>query len=160
MAETFWGRFVEPFHRRRSRKDILETPKFYLFDCGVSSFLAGRTITEPKGEAFGRAFEQFIFHELSAYSSYSGKDFAIRYWRTKKGVEVDFVLGEGEVAVEVKGSGWVGSRDLNSLKSFVEEFRPRAAFLVCQETRERAVGELRVVPWRLFLERLWAGEVI
>jgi len=53
--------------------------------------------------------------ELTAYRSYSGKDFPIHFWRTKSGLEVDFVLGDGETAVEVKGTSRVDGADLKGL---------------------------------------------
>ena len=56
-------------------------------------------------EARGDAFEQFILNELTAHEAYSELNYPIRFWRTKSGLEVDFVLGDGdgEVAVAVKG---------------------------------------------------------
>jgi hypothetical protein len=44
----------------------------------------------------------------------------IRFWRTKSGLEVDFVLGEGEVALEVKGLTRVDG-DLQGLKAFLQD---------------------------------------
>jgi len=41
------------------------------------------------------------------------------YWRAKSGLEVDFVLGGGEVAIEVKGTSCVDAVELRPLKAFV-----------------------------------------
>jgi uncharacterized protein len=84
----------------------------------------------------------------------------INFWRTKSGLEVDFVLGNGAVAVEVKGSGRVASRDLHGLSAFVDEFKPRHALVVCNEKDERMIGRIRIVPWKVFLTRLWAGDYL
>lgn len=49
--------------------------------------------------------------ELLAWRSYRERDFPVRYWRTKSGLEVDFVLGrEAEAAIEVKGTPRVRRR--------------------------------------------------
>ncbi len=48
--------------------------------------------------------------ELSAHASHSELNYTIHFWRTKSGMEVDFVLGAGEIAVEVKGSSRVDDR--------------------------------------------------
>jgi len=101
LADTLLGRLVEPFRKRQSRQVIMRSPKFYLFDVGVAGPIIKRQITETRGEQFGRAFEHFIFMEIVAYSSYSRINFPVHYWRTKSGLEVDFILGNGEVAVEV-----------------------------------------------------------
>jgi predicted AAA+ superfamily ATPase len=54
---------------------------------------------DEKGELFGKAFEHFIFMEIAAHNSYNELDYLINFWRTKPGLEVDFILGGGEVAI-------------------------------------------------------------
>jgi predicted AAA+ superfamily ATPase len=160
LVDTLLGYFVEPFKRRQSRQVIGKAPKFYLFDVGVAGAIMQRNIAEAKGEQFGRAFEHFIFMELIAHRSYSELDYPINFWRTKSGLEVDYVLAGGEVAVEVKGSARVSERDLHALDSFAAEFKPKHALLVCNEKEDRVAGGVRVVPWKRFLERLWSGSYL
>lgn len=160
LIDTLLGRMVEPFKRRQSRQIITKAPKFYLFDVGVVGAMIKRNISEERGELFGRAFEHFIFTEIVAHSSYSELDYGINFWRTKSGLEVDFVLGNGEVAVEIKGKSFVDNRDLRPLTAFIEEYEPKKAFVVCNERVERVLGQIRVLPWRKFLEDLWGGRII
>jgi predicted AAA+ superfamily ATPase len=160
LIDTLLGRMVEPFKRRQSRQIIIKAPKFYLFDVGVAGAMIKRHISEERGESFGRAFEHLMFTEISAYSSYSELDFRINYWRTKSGLEVDFVLGEGEAAVEVKGAHFVDNRNIRPLMAFQEEYKPKKAFIVCNEKEERVIGRIKILPWRRFLEKLWRNEII
>jgi len=160
LVDTLMGRFVEPFKRRQDRQVITKAAKFYLFDVGVVGILTKRKIVEEKGELFGKAFEHFVFMELAAHSSYKELDYEINFWRTKSGLEVDFVLARGEVAIEVKGTGRVDQRDLRSLVAFVEEYSPKKAVVVCNEREERLQGKIRIMPWRYFLKDLWGGEII
>ncbi len=162
LVDTLLGVWVEPFRRRRSRAVFIQAPRFYLFDVGLAGRLTGRRIEKAAGPDFGRALEHFVLMELLAYRSYRERDFPIRFWRTKSGLECDFVLGrEGETAVEVKGKDSVQTRDLRGLRAFAEEHRPRHALLVCNETAPRRTGDgLRILPWREFLERLWSGEFL
>jgi predicted AAA+ superfamily ATPase len=160
LVDTLMGRFVEPFRRRQERQIISKAPKFYLFDVGVAGIITKRKILEQKGELFGKAFEHFVFMELVAHCSYNELDYEINFWRTKSGLEVDFVLGRGEVAIEVKGTSRVDQRDLRSLTAFVEEYSPKKALVVCNEKEERLQGNIRIVPWRRFLENLWGGKII
>jgi uncharacterized protein len=160
LVDTLLGSFVEPFKRRQGRQVITKASKFYLFDVGIAGILARREIPEPKGEAFGKAFEHFIHMELRAHRSYSELEYDIQFWRTKSGHEVDFILGGGDVVIEAKGTGRVGARDLHGLSAFMEEFEPRHALVVCNEKSERLLDKIRIVPWQLFLERLWDGEYI
>jgi len=160
LIDTLVGVMLEPFKKRKNRQVITKAPKFYLFDVGVAGALVKRRLAEERGSEFGRAFEHFILTELLAHRSYSELHYEISFWRTKSGLEVNFVLGGGEVAVEVKGSGSLAPGDLRPLQGFVEEFSPREAILVCLEKRERMAGKIRVMPWRIFLEKLWGNRIL
>lgn len=156
LVDTLMGVFIHPFKKRQSRQVITRSPKFYLFDTGVAGVVTKRVLNEEKGEIFGKAFEHFILLELLAYRSYKEKDFEIEFWRTKSGIEVDFILGNGEIAIEVKGKSQIASKDLRPIRSFRDEFSPKEALVVCNEPAERIVDNIRIVPYRIFLQRLWA----
>ncbi len=160
LIDTLLGQMVEPFRRRQNRQIISKAAKFYLFDVGVAGVLTNRRIDQEKGESFGKALEHFICMEITAHRSYRDLDYNINFWRTKSGLEVDFVLGSGEVAIEVKGADRVDSRELGPLKAFIEEYSPGKAIVVCNEREERIVDDIRVLPWRRFLSELWAGGII
>ncbi|MDY0165170.1 MAG: DUF4143 domain-containing protein [Thermoguttaceae bacterium] len=160
LCDTLLGRMVPPYKRRQERQVISKTPKFYLFDVGVAGAVTRRTIQTTRGEQFGKALEHLIFMELTAYASYSELNYEVHFWRTKSGLEVDFILGAGEVAVEVKGAGRIDSRDLRALAGFKETYKPRAAVLVCMEPEPRVVEGVRIVPWSVFLDELWQGAII
>ena len=160
LVDTLLGSMVAPFKRRQSRQVISRASKFYLFDVGVAGALAKLHLQEARGAIFGKAFEHFIFSELRAHTSYSELHYDICFWRTKSGLEVDFVLGNGEVAIEVKGTSRVESKALRAMRAFIDEYTPRKVIVVCNEPAERVVGPIRIVPWKAFLQALWAGEVI
>ena len=160
MIDTLLGTMVEPFKRRQNRQIISKASKFYLFDVGVAGILADRWLHQEKGESFGRAFEHFMLMQIVAHSSYKELDYGINFWRTKSGLEVDFILGRGEVAIEVKGTSRVDTRDLKPLYAFTEEYSPRKAIVVCNETARRIHGDITIVPWKEFLYDLWEGDII
>ena len=160
LVDTLLGSMVAPFKRRQSRQVISRASKFYLFDVGVAGALAKQHLQDARGAIFGKAFEHFIFSELRAHTSYSELHYDICFWRTKSGLEVDFVLGNGEVAIEVKGTSQVESKALRAMRAFIDEYTPHKAIVVCNEPAERVVGPIRIVPWKAFLQSLWAGAVI
>ena len=160
LEDTLLGTMIAPFKRRQSRQVITQTPKFYLFDVGVAGALTNRHLTEERGELFGKAFEHFIFMELRAHRSLSELNYPINFWRTKSGLEADFVLGGGQVAIEVKGSSRVERSELRPLSAFREEYKPRQIMVVCNERVERIHDGIRILPWRVFLRELWAGKII
>ena len=160
LVDTLLGQMVEPFKRRQNRQIISRTPKFYLFDAGVAGVLTNRRIEQEKGVSFGKAFEHFICMEMRAHRSYGDLDYDINFWRTKSGLEVAFILGGGEVAIEVKGTDRLDNRELRPLKAFIQEFSPDKALVVCNEREERVIDQIRIIPWRQFLSELWAGLII
>lgn len=160
LCDTLLGRLVEPYKKRQERQVITKAAKFYLFDVGVAGALTRRSVAEERGEQFGKAFEHFVLMELAAHASYSGQEYAIHFWRTKSGLEVDFILGDGEVAIEVKGASRLDDRDLRPLKAFAAEHKPRKSIVVCNEKVERKVADIRVLPWKSFLQQLWGGAII
>ena len=160
LEDTLLGRFVPAFVKRPKRR-VVTAPRFYLFEVGVVGALAHRGRVRMGSELFGRAFEHFVFMELVAHASYSGLGHPVSYWRTASQLEVDFVLGDHEVAIEVKGSSRAEPRHLRGLRAIGEEYRLRRRILVsCDPRRRIAEGGIEVIPWREFLKELWAGGVM
>ena len=161
LVDTLLGTFLEPFASRRSRAVVSRAPKFYLFDVGVAGHIAGRRLDRLGGAEFGCAFEHFVLMELLAYRSYRERDVAVRFWRTKTGLECDFVVGRaGEVAIEAK-AGALDRRRLAGITAYVDEHRPRRAIVVGTEPAARRTAEgIDILPWQEFLERLWRDEIV
>ena len=160
LVDTLLGTMIEPYKRRQERQVITKAGKFYLFDVGVAGAITRRHIDRERGEEFGKAFEHFILMEILAHRSYKDLGYDVNFWRLKSGLEVDFVLGRGEVAIEVKGGSRIDNADLRPMKAFIQEYRPKKAFVVCNELHPRVHEEIHILPWRDFLKMLWSGEVI
>ncbi len=160
LLDTLIAHRIEPFKKRQSRQVISKSCKYYLFDVGVASHISRRWVIDEKGEQFGKAFEQFMLMEIVGYRSYRDYDFEINFWRTKSGLEVDFILNKGEVAIEVKGKDLIDTRDLNNLTAFIDTYSPRRAIVVCNERLKRKVNNIEIMPWRFFLDDLWSDRII
>jgi predicted AAA+ superfamily ATPase len=111
-------------------------------------------------ELFGKTFEHFIYQEIYAHSRYSDLNYSVRYWRTASQIEIDFVLGDHEVAIEVKSTTTATNRHLKGLKAFAEEYAVKKLILVTNDPYPRLVENVSVLPWNVFLQRLWSGEII
>lgn len=159
LVDTLIGRFVPAFQKKPKRRVIL-APKFYYFDIGIANNLLKRGKIEMGSEAFGNAFEHFIYQELYAHSHYTDLNYTIYYWRTTSQYEVDFILGDHEVAIEVKGTDNVQTRHLKGLKAFAEEYKVKKLIVVSNDPLERKMGDIIVIPWKEFLTKLWAGDII
>ncbi|OHB76893.1 MAG: hypothetical protein A2Z34_10170 [Planctomycetes bacterium RBG_16_59_8] len=158
LDDTHLGFRIPPWKKSRTRRMTL-TEKFYFFDVGISNFLARRTPRQGTPE-FGKSFEHYILMELRAYQAYRNRDLPIAFWRTAAGQEVDFILGEKDLAVEIKGSSRVHDGDVRSISALLEDGPVKRRCIVCLENEPRRVAkEIEILPWRLFLERLWGGEL-
>ncbi|MBN1962789.1 MAG: DUF4143 domain-containing protein [Deltaproteobacteria bacterium] len=73
------GSFIPAFVKRPKRR-VVQAPKFYFKDVGVVNFCARRGTIESKSELFGKAFENWIYHEISTHSQYSQSFYPISYW--------------------------------------------------------------------------------
>ena len=159
LEDTLLGFRVSPWRKARNRR-LIETEKFYLFDVGLANYLARRTPKVGTPE-FGHSFEHYILMELKAYQAYRNPELDIRYWRTSTGFEVDFILGDMNVAIEVKGTQRVHSGHVRGLKALLEEHSVERAIIVSLEVEpKRLESSLEVLPWQLFLEALWSGELV
>jgi len=162
LVDTLLGYFVEPYAKKKKRDLIAATPKFYLFDVGLAGVLTQRTILELKGSEAGRAFEHFILMELIAYRGINDLDFTIAFWRTKTGLEVDFVLSH-DIAIEVKIGAAIDQTELRGLKAFCEEHCPDKAYVVSLDQAKRNIKfgktEILILPYAEFLPMLWNGEI-
>jgi predicted AAA+ superfamily ATPase len=160
LIDTLLAIRIDPFKKRQSRKIITKAPKYYLFDVGVANYLRKLNLLEERGEEFGKAFEHFLLMEIIAYRAYSNKDFEINFWRTKTGLEIDFILAGGEIAIEVKGTSRIDKKDFNALEAFAEEYSPKRNIIVCNEKVRRLHGKIEIIPWSDFLQKLWAGNIL
>lgn len=158
LQDTLVGYLVHPFRRPSKRRTISSKPKFYLFDVGLANFICGRTLDPRSTSEFGRSFEHLILTEIWAARSYSEKVYDITFWRTKSGLEVDFILGDGQVAVDVKSR--VRSGDLRGINAFVEEFKPEKAIVVTAEDERRRIDSIEVMPYTEFVSQLNEGSLI
>ena len=160
LVDTLLAIRVEPFKKRQSRQVITKASKYYMFDVGVAGYLTKRHLAEQRGMEFGKAFEHFMLMEIVAYRSYAGKDFAINFWRTKTGLEVDFILAQGKVAVEIKGASRIDKKDISGLEAFAQSNSVKRSIVVCNEKEKRLHARIEILPWEIFLEQLWAGKIL
>lgn len=149
-----------PVFTRRAQRQLVGHPKFYWFDAGVyRSVRPAGPLDAPEGIE-GHALEGLVAQHLRAWIDYSAADLGMHYWRTKSGVEVDFVVygKDGFWAIEVKGGRRIAQSDLRSLAAFGEDY-PQARRLLLYRGRERLVRDgVLCMPVDEFLAGVRPGE--
>jgi len=161
LVDTLVADWV-PAWTKRAKRRVIQAPRFWFFDIGIVNELARRGTLLPGSAEYGAAFEHFIFMELRAHALYAGRGagLPVSYWRTAAGFEVDFILGDAEVAVEVKSTDRPTTDHLRGLRAWREEHPKSRCLLVCRAPRARRAEQgIEILPWKEFLSRLWNSEI-
>ena len=120
-----------PVFSRKAKRKLVSQTKFYFFDAGVYRSIRPTGPLDSGAEIDGPALETLVLQELRAVNDYHGLDYRIHFWRTRSGLEVDFVLygPNGLLAIEVKRSTRIQSRDTRSLREFRKDYPPARCFV-------------------------------
>ena len=160
LEDTLLGRWL-PAYRKRAKRRVISSPKFFFSDVGVVNRLARRRDLEPGSELYGKALENWVFHELTAYLSYEDVDATLSYWRLASGIEVDFIVGDMELAVEAKATARVTSDHLKGLRHLARDHRVQRRIVVSLEAKPYRTDDwIEVIPAARFAASLWDGELV
>jgi predicted AAA+ superfamily ATPase len=148
-----------PVFTRRAQRATVSRPKLYLFDAGVFRSLRPRGHLDRPQEIEGAALEGLVAQHLRAWVAYTRESFEIAYWRTRSGVEVDFVVygAEGFWAIEVKNAAEIRREDVRPLRTLVSEYPECQPLLVHRGPDRLVVNGVPCVPVEEFLTALRPG---
>jgi uncharacterized protein len=160
LEDTLLGRWV-PAYTRRPKRRVIGAPKFYFADVGVVNHLAQRGTLTRGGELFGKAFENWVGHELHAHNAYSEAYVTLSHWRLAGGTEVDFIVNDMEAAIEAKAASRITADHLRGLRALVQDHpRVKRRVMVCLEPRARRTEDgILILPASDFIRRLGAGDL-
>jgi uncharacterized protein len=160
LEDTLLGRWL-PAYTRRPKRRVIAAPKFYFSDVGVVNHLARRGDLQPGSELYGKAFENWVFHELSAHNAYSSAFAKLAYWRLPSGIEVDFIVNDMELAIEAKAATKVTPDHLKGLREVARDHRGiKQRIIVCLERTSRRTDDgIWMLPANEFTNRLSSGDL-
>ena len=140
------------------KRRTIQAPKFYYADVGLVNFLCKRGPLEVGSELFGKAFENWVYHELKTYNHYAEAFADLSYWRLASGIEVDFIINDFWLALEAKATQNVKPSHLKGLKAIAEEIPCQQRVLVCLEAHKRETQDgILILPYQDFIQELWDG---
>lgn len=157
LTDTLMGTMLEPIALSKKRKSIA-TSKFYFFDTGVLNSLLGRKTISSKTPEYGSLFEHFIFNEIKSYIDYFKADTKLNFWRIDQDTEVDFVINN-TLAIEAKATQNASAKHLKGLKKFASTGKCDAQIIVSRDPHERSIEGVKIMPYPIFLQKLWGGEI-
>ncbi len=146
---------LSPFTKRAGRA-LATHPKFYLFDCGVFRSLRPSGPLDRPEEIEGHTLEGLVAQHLRAWIAYTENLYELYFWRTRSGLEVDFVLygTDGIWAIEVKNSARIRPEDIRSLRAFREDYPEAKALLIYRGPERLLQHEILCLPCEEFLQQL------
>lgn len=159
LEDTLVGYMIPAFTKKAKRK-VVQSPRFYLFDVGVTNYLLGRTNLRRGTTDYGHAFEHIVIQELVAYLNYTDNPNKLSYWRTYTQVEVDVILGDAKVAIEIKSVEEVLPKHLKGLKSFANEHPDCRRIIVSLDRFNRVVDGIEHIYVYDFFKKLWSHDII
>ncbi|OYZ21459.1 MAG: hypothetical protein B7Y39_09000 [Bdellovibrio sp. 28-41-41] len=152
LEDTLLGFELKPYVKTKKRKAITRS-KFYLFDLGVTNYLAKRGKIEEKSELYGKAFEHFIIREIKSILEYRQTDTELFYWRSTSQQEVDLIMGNS-IAIEIKSTNQTNESHLKGLKALKEEGQIKRFVVVSNDKLERKIDGFEFIYWKNFIKQM------
>jgi uncharacterized protein len=156
IVEDLLLSFRVPVFSKRSKRATAAHDKFYLFDAGVYRSLRPAGPLDRAEEIDGCALEGLVAQHLTAWLAYRDSKNRLYYWRTRKGVEVDFVLygPDGFWALEVKNTARIRPEDLRGLRAFKTDYPESTAILLYRGHERLKRNDVLCLPCEDFLKSL------
>ena len=134
LEETHILRLLRPFVGGK-RAELTRRAKVYFVDNGIRNLVLGGFAAPAIRSDLGPLLENFALSEIS--KSINPLLDSVKYWRTKSGGEVDFVVEhQGRVlACEIK-AGDTRSRLSRAARSFIDAYQPEQFVIVGRHAGE------------------------
>lgn len=155
LEDTLIGYRIPAFAKVMKRR-LVQAPRFYYFDIGVTNHLLHRKELVRGTTEYGHAFEHLVIQEIYAWLHYTHSEETLTYWRTYTGLEVDAIIGDARVAIEIKSAQEVMTRHLKGLKAFGEEHPLSRRIIVSLDKFNRHMGDIECVYVLDFFKLLWS----
>ena len=161
LVDSLIGQFL-PAYVKRPKRRVMHSPKFYFFDVGIVNFLSKRGLVKAGSPFFGKAFENWLFHELISYLHYKEINEDLTYWKLSSGAEVDFIIGDMKIAIEAKARADIHSDHLKGLRELSHDHPALKSRIVvsCVPRARKTEDGIWILPYQEFLKNLWGGEYI
>jgi len=147
---------------RRAKRNLSAQSKLYIFDVGVYHALRPKSVLDIESEINGSALEGLVAQHLRAWIDYTAKSHKLFFWKTKSGLEVDFIVfGElGLWAIEVKNSQHVHPNDLKPLENFKEDYPEAKTVLLYRGEQRLLKKDILCMPCSDFLQSLVPNQAL
>jgi len=149
-----------PVFSRKAKRKLVSQKKFYFFDAGVFRAIRPVGPLDSDAEIDGPALETLVLQELRAVNDYHDHGYQISFWRTRNGLEVDFVLygPRGLLAIEIKRSTQIQPKDTRALREFKKDYPPAKCLVFYGGPSPVYMDDVTVLPVEHALRNL--GQIL
>jgi len=142
---------VEALSQSRTRKRLIKSPKYLIYDLGVRRVAAGEGHDIPD-KYMGNLFEQWVGLELLRMMRTVPQKRSLLFWRDQSGAEVDWIIQKESLytPVEVKWTKNPSSRDARHVETFIDEYpNSSQGYVICRIPRAQKVTDrVTALPWK------------
>lgn len=136
--------------------DLVRHPKFFVFDVGVVNAVLGNF--KISQDRIGHLFEHLFFNQLKNSAYARDTTIEISHFRTRGGLEVDFVVKNKNriFAIEVKASE-PSAGDLSGLKKidhYLDGIKSEK-YVACLECSAKKINGISVLPWQQVIRNIF-----
>ncbi|MCK4663589.1 MAG: ATP-binding protein [Bacteroidales bacterium] len=123
LEKTFIIQLVSPYYKNK-RTEIVKNPKVYFIDNGLRNCILNDFRDIQLRTDKGIVIENFHFSEIIK------KDINVKYWRTKTGSEVDFIIEKNNKLTAIEVKSLIRSVSLTRpLVHFINKYNPNKIFI-------------------------------
>jgi len=132
LENTFILKLINTYATNKTT-EIKKTPKSYFLDTGLRNSLINDFRAIDSRQDKGNLVESFVFQQLYFRRKLDNNfRYEIKYWRTKQGAEVDFVIEfQNElIPIEVKYQESSDTNITRSFQNFLNKYKQRKAIVI------------------------------
>jgi uncharacterized protein len=134
-------------HSKNIARSILKEPKIYFFDNGL--------VSGDEGAKFENFVALSLLKHVMGMMDYTGKEYSLKYLRTKDGRETDFVITKDDEAAEIIEVKVSDGNLAGNLKYFSDKYGFKGIQIVKELKREKTLGNIDIVSAENYLKELF-----
>lgn len=145
LEKTYICSFSLNFHTNK-QTELVKSPKVFFYDLGLRNTALNLFETELID---GSLYENFIATQLLR------KNIKLKYWRTKSGAEIDFIIEKGKKITGIEVKTYLKNDNVEkSIRSFIEKYNPEKVYITSKDYKNERIidnNSILFLPYSEFL---------
>ena len=151
LVDCLVAKRIDALSQSRTRKKLIKSPKFLIYDLGVRRLAAGEGKDIPD-KYMGDLFEQWVGLELIRQMRTFPTKSSLMFWRDQSGPEVDWIIDwkSQYIPVEVKYTENPRIEHARHVQTFIDEYSNcHHGYVICRAPRaQKLAPSITALPWK------------